>query len=123
MPELVAEVEQVAAVVARQHPSFGVEVGDVGDIGAQPHLGAGVVRIDLERAEQPAEGELLLVGHRLLREDEDAVAVEGRLDLGKDFGRHRAGQVDAAHFGAESRVKRGHLDRHVAPHARAIPVI
>ena len=53
----------------------------------QPHLGAGIVRIDLERAEQLAEGELLLVAYRLLGEDEDAVAVEGRLDLGKDFGR------------------------------------
>jgi hypothetical protein len=41
------------------------------------------------RAEEPAEGELLLVGHRLLGEDEDAVAMERRLDLGKDFGHRR----------------------------------
>ena len=113
MPELIAEIEQVAAVVARQHPAFGVEVRDVGDIGAQPHLGAGIVRIDLERAEQLAEGELLFVGHRLLGEDEDAVAVEGRFDLGKDAGRHRPREVDPAHFGAEGRVKRSYLYRHV----------
>ena len=123
MPELVAEVEQVAAVVTRQHPPFGVEVGNVGDIGAQPHLGAGIVRIDLERAEQPAERQLLFVAHRLLREDEDAVAVEGRFDLGKDFGHHRPGEVDAAHFGAESRVKRSYLYRHVAAPRKRVTVI
>src|SRR5438105_8605410 len=113
MPELVAQVEQVAAVVARQNPPLGVEVGNIGDIRAQPHLGAGIVRIDLERAEQLAEGELLLVAQRLLREDEDAVAVEGRVDLGKDFWCQCPGEVDPAHFGAEGRVKRSYLYRHV----------
>src|ERR1700730_5001258 len=84
---------------------------------------AGVIRIDLERAKAATEGELLLIGYRLLREDEDAVAVESRLDLGEDFGRHRAAQVDAPHFGAESWVKRAHLDRHVAPHSGTTPII
>ena len=55
MPELVAQVEQVAAVVPRQHAPLGIEVRDVGDVGAQAHLGAGVVRIDLERPKEPAE--------------------------------------------------------------------
>ena len=123
MPQLVAEVEQIAAVVARRYPALGIEVRDVGDIGAQPHLGAGIVRIDFERAEEPAEGELLLVGNRLLREDEHAVAVEGRLDLGKDSGITGRRQIDAADLGAEGRMKRGQLDRHIAPHPRAISII
>jgi hypothetical protein len=114
VPELVTEIKQIAGVVTRQHPPFRVEVGDVGDIGAQPYLGAGIIRIDFERTEQLAEGELLLVGYRLLRKDEDAVAVERRLDLGEDFGQHWAPQVDAAQFGAECRVKRSDLYRHVA---------
>ena len=83
------------------------------DIGAQPHLGAGIVRIDLERAKQAAERQLLFVVHRLLREDQDAVAVEGRFDLDKDAGQHRLRQVNAAQFGAECRVKRSNLYRHV----------
>src|SRR6516162_9110969 len=48
VPELVTEVEQIASVIPFQDPPFGVEVGDVGDVGAQPHLGAGIVRVDLE---------------------------------------------------------------------------
>ena len=44
----------------------------------------------------PAESELLPIAHRLLREDEDAMTVERRVDLGKDFVRDRAGQIDAA---------------------------
>ena len=107
VPELVADVEQIAAVVPRQHLPFGVEVGNVGDIGAQPHLCAGIVRIDLERSEEPAERQLLLVGHRLVRKDEDAVTIEGCVDLGKDLGHHRPGQIDAAHLGAESRDEAG----------------
>jgi hypothetical protein len=105
MPQLIAEVEQIAGVVTCQHPALGIEVRDVGDIGAQPHLGAGVVRIDFQWAEQLAEGELLLIVYRLARKDKNAEAVEGRLDLGKDFGRHRTRQVDAAQFGSECRVQ------------------
>jgi hypothetical protein len=122
VPELVAEVEEISGVVTRENPPSGVEVGDVGNIGAQPHLGAGIVRVDLERAEQPAESELLLVGQRLLRKDEDAAAVEGGLDLGKDRRRERTGEIDAAQFGAERRVERGHFDRHI-PHPGTVAVV
>jgi hypothetical protein len=91
VPKLVAEVEEVAEVVACQYPSLRVEVRNVGDVRAQAHLGPGIVRVDLERAEEPAEGQLLLVGDRLPGEDEDSVTVESRLDLGERLGRHRAG--------------------------------
>jgi hypothetical protein len=115
VPELVADVEQIAAVIPRQHLPFGVEVGDLGDVGAQPHLCAGVIRIDLERAEQLAERQLLLVGHRLLRKDQDAVAIECCVDLSKELGHYWVGQIDAAYLGAESGMKRGDADHHVAP--------
>ena len=65
---------------------FGVEVGNVGDVRAQPHLCAGIVRINLERAEEPAKRQLLLVAHRLVRKDEDTVTIECCVDLGKDLG-------------------------------------
>jgi hypothetical protein len=113
VPELVAEVEQVAAVAARQHLPLGIKVGDVGDIGAQPHLGTGIVRVHLERTEKAAEGELLFVAQRLLRKDENAVAIESRFDLGKDIGCQSPRDVDPAHFGAECRVKRSYSYRHV----------
>ena len=91
--------------------------------GAQPHLCAGIVRVDLERPEEPAERQLLLVGHRLLRKDQDAVTVEGRVDFGKDFGDDRTGQIDPAHLGAEAGVKRGELDNDKAAPGKHLPVI
>ena len=123
MPELVAEVEQVAAVVAREHAPLGVEVRDVGDIGAQPHLCAGVIRVDLEWAEEPAERQLLFIGHRLLGEDEDTVEIESRFDLDKDFGCQNPREVDPAHLGAEGRVKRGYLYCHPAAPRKPVTVI
>jgi hypothetical protein len=123
MPELIAKVEQLAAIVTRQHPPFGVEVRDIGDIGAQPHLGAGIVRVDLERAKQAAEGELLLVAHGLLRKDEDAGPVEGGFDLGKNFGCHCQGEIDPAHLGAEGRMKPGYLYCHLAAPRTRVTVI
>ncbi len=98
-----------STIVAREHPTIGVKIGNIGDIRAQPHLGAGIVRIDLEWPEQLAQGELLLVSYRLLGEDQDAEAVEGRFDLGKNFECQCPGQVDPADFGAEGRVKRSYL--------------
>ena len=114
MPELVAEIEQIAAVIARQHPPLGIEVRNVGDVGAQPHFCAGIIRIDLERAKKAAKGELLLVAHRLLREDEDCVAVERRLDLGEDAGHDRTGEIDTPQLGAKTRMKWLHCNRHLA---------
>ena len=58
------------------------------------------------RRQEPAERQLLLVGYRLLRKHEDAVTAERCVDLGKDLGHHRAGEVDAAHLGAKRRMKR-----------------
>ena len=66
VPELVAQPEQAAAVVARQHLAVLVEVGDVVQVHAQaPVLRRGDVagRL-LERAERAAEGELLVVVDR-----------------------------------------------------------
>src|SRR5260370_13473570 len=77
------------------------------------------MRIDLQRAEEAAESELLFVRQRLVGEHENAVAVESRLDLGKDFRHDRLGQVDTSHLGAEIRVKRSDINRHVAPHPSA----
>ena len=58
--------------------------------------------------------------------NEDAAAVECRLDLGKDFRRDRATgwrDLEAVHSGAERWVKRGHLDRHIAPHTGTMHVV
>src|SRR5215472_6946867 len=123
VPELVAEVEQVATVIPRKDTPLGVEVRDVRDVRAQPHLRAGVIRIDLERTKEPAESELLFVGHGLARKHKNAVTAEGRVDLGEDPRGHRTGDLDPAHFGPESRVKRAELDRHRAAPERRVTVI
>ena len=51
------------------------------------------------------------------------MTIERRVDLGKDFVRDRAGQIDAAQLGAEGGAKRGELDRDRAPPAKHLPVI
>ena len=65
VPELVAEPEQAAAVVARQHLVVLVEVGDVVQVHARCAGPAGAAMSPvacLERPELAAEGELLVVG-------------------------------------------------------------
>src|SRR6202012_4285820 len=90
-----------------------IDVRDIGDlpVGEAPRL-ASIVRIDLERAEQEAERDLLLVAERLVREHQHGVAVEGRLDLGKEIVRHRIPEIDAADLGADMGMEWRHADRH-----------
>jgi len=89
MPELVAEIEHAAAVVARHHLVVLAEIGDVGDVEGQPALAvlhdmAADGALDL--AEIAAEGELLLVGDRLVVEHQHGVAIHPRLDQRRRVG-------------------------------------
>ena len=106
MPELVAEPEQAAAVVARQNLVVLVEVGDV----VQVHAHAPVLRRGdvagrlLERPEAAAEGELLVVVDLLVVEHQHAELVHAGMD-GGDFLRASAAcaEVEAGHFAGEER--------------------
>lgn len=78
MPEAVAQRVKAAGIVSATELVVGVEVGDVahflpqaGSAGFGHLAGQG----DLNDAEIAAEGDLLVVGQRLVAEDQNGVAV------------------------------------------------
>ncbi len=114
MPELVAEVVEAAQIIGRHHAPVGIEIRNIGELGLlqPPPAIPGIDRRGLERAEQPAERDLLLVRDGLVREDEDGIAVERRLDLGEHPRCDCLREVDATDLGAETRMKRSSDDGH-----------
>ena len=103
MPELVAEAEQTAAVVAGQDLVVLVEVGDVVQVHAHaPVLGRGDVAGGLlERPQAAAEDELLVVVDLLVVEHQHAEFVHAGMDGGDFVLRQRLAQVEAGHFAGE----------------------
>src|SRR5438477_3406862 len=83
MPELVAQIEQPAPVVARQRPVVLAEVRDIVHQRVEPllvrlrHIAA---RRILDLAEIAGEGDLLCVGDVLIVKHEDRIAVHPGLD-------------------------------------------
>jgi hypothetical protein len=71
---------------------------------------AGIDQRVLERAEQPAERDLLFVRDGLVREDEYGITVERRRDLSEDARCDRLREVDAADLGAKTRMEVGTSD-------------
>ena len=87
MPELVAQPEQAAAVVARQHLVVLVEVGDVVQVHAHAPVlrGGDVAGRLLERPQAAAEDELLVVVDLLVVEHQHAETVHAGMDGGDLF--------------------------------------
>ena len=107
MPELVAEIEQPAAVVARQRPVVLAEIGHVVHQRVEPlfvrlrDIAAGRV---LDLAEIAREGDLLLVGDVLIVKHEDGVAVHPGLDRRDLVRGQRPTQIDPGHFADKHRM-------------------
>ena len=108
VPEAIAERVHAPAVVGFQDLAVLVEVRDVGERlvpeavlaeGAAPGLG---VQLAVEAL---GERELLVVGERLIVEDQDGVLVHPRPDLGERLGIVDLAEVDRAHLGDEVRVE------------------
>ena len=121
MPELVAQPEQAAAVVARQHLVVLVEVGDVVQVHAHaPVLAGGDVAGGLlERAQAAAEDELLVVVDLLVVEHQHAEAVHAGMD-GRDLVlRQRTREVEARHVTGEEGPVHGIDGLDVDGHGRA----
>ncbi len=105
MPEAIAEAEQPAPVVAREHVLVLVQVRDVGKRGGQPQLvGRAQAGADgvLDVTQAAREGQLLLVVERLVVEDQHRVAVHAGVDLRDLLGGERAGQVETVDLGGEA---------------------
>jgi hypothetical protein len=59
--------------------------------------------VDVDFAPAPRKGDVLLRRKLLVAERDEAEAVVGLLDLGKDLGAHILGEVDVEDFGAKRR--------------------
>ena len=107
MPELVAEIEQPAAVVSRQGLLVLSEIGHVVHQRVEPlfvrlrDIAAGRV---LDFAEIASERDLLRVGDVLAVEHEDGVAVHPGLDRRDLVLRHRPPQIDPGHLADKRRM-------------------
>jgi hypothetical protein len=118
VPELVAEIEHAAAVVAGQRLVVLIEVGDVVHADRQPpllRLGDVVAGGVLDLAEIARERHLLVVGQLLVVEDEDGVLVHAGLDGGDVLAAERLGEVSARDLADEDGMELADRDRHLAP--------
>src|SRR6266481_5419756 len=104
MPQLVAEIERAPAVVARQQVALLIEIGNVAHLDAEPalieprHVVGGV---ELDFAERFGERDLLVVGQRLIVEQQYGMAVHGGMDVRRRSGIERCAQIDAGDLGDE----------------------
>jgi hypothetical protein len=115
MPQLVAEVEQTAAIVARQRLVIVAEVRHVVDQRIEPlllrpgHIAAGRV---LDLTEIAAERDLLLVGNILAMKHQDRIAVHPGLDCHGFIGRESPAQIDPRDLADEDRMDLPDRDNH-----------
>src|SRR4051812_2598810 len=115
MPQAVAEIEKVGAVVARQRLAVLAEIGDVVQSGTEAVillLGDVAATRILALAEIERKGHLLFVGNILIAKQEHGVFVHAGLDVAGFLRRQRLAQIDARNFAKEMRVKLPDRDRH-----------
>ncbi len=115
MPQAIAEIEQMSAVVARQRLAVLAEVGDVVEPGLQPRV-LGFDDIAAARifalAEIQRKGQLLLVGQVLIVEQQHGVFIHAGLDIPGLLLCQRLAQIDARYLAEKIRVKLPDRDRH-----------
>ena len=115
MPELVAQIEQPAPVVARQRPIVLAEVRDIVHQGVEPllvrlrHIAA---RRILDLAEIEGEGDLLCVGDVLIVKHEDRIAVHPGLDRRHLLARQRPPQIHSGDLADKHRMDLANGDSH-----------
>ncbi len=110
MPEHVGLLVEHAPVVLRDDLA-GLDV-DV-RLAREGRAGAGVdAGGALDASETHAEGDLLVVGHRLIWKDQDRIVVEGGPDLGEGRVVQRLPDVHAGDLGTEHRRQGRNRERH-----------
>src|SRR3954462_10117525 len=115
MPELVAQVEQPAAVIASQRTMIRAQMRDIVHQWMKPlfvRLGDIAASGILDFTEVAAERDLLLVNNVLVVKDEDGITVHpglDRLDIGA---RQRRSQIDPGHLADKNRVDLADSNRH-----------
>src|SRR5260370_25926337 len=115
MTQAVAEVEQMAAVIARQRIAVLAEIGDVVEPGGEPViflLGHGAAARVLALAEIAREYQLLIVRYVLVADQQHGVVVHAGFDIPGLLRRQRLAQIDARDLTKKMRVKLPDRDSH-----------
>src|SRR5438067_3944586 len=116
MPQPVGQFEKPDAVVGGHDVAVLVEVREIGNAGAEPLLvtaaevSRGAVRLQL--AEMAGEGELLVVGDRLVAEHQHRVTVHAGFDRGDLVRAERLAAIDAGYLADEHRMQWADRDGH-----------
>src|SRR5262249_11314536 len=112
VPHLVTGVEADALVVRRDHLAIGIDVGEIRDLRQIAFVRDDRTNRRLERAETPAEGNLLAVVHPLVAKEQDRMLVERGDEVGEDIVGDTP-NVDTDNFDAEQRMERSSLECHL----------
>src|SRR5450432_1403411 len=122
MPQAVAEIEQMGAMIARQRLAVLAEIGDVVEAGAEAViflLGNVAAARVLALAEIQCERNLLLVRYVLVAEQQHGVFIHAGLDIGGLLRRQGFTQIDAGYLAEKMRLKLPDRYRHdVSPDRR-----
>ena len=128
MPQPVGQLEEPHAVVGGDDVAVFVEVREIGHAGAEPLLAARPHMprraVCLQFAEMAGEGELLVIGDRLLAEHQHGVTVHAVFDRRDLACVERVAAIDAGDLADEHRMQRpdryGHAGYPAKPSANRI---
>src|SRR5579862_316699 len=116
MPQPVAELEKPYPVLGRHDVAVSVEVGEIGDAGAEPlrllapdMAGRGII---LQFAEMLGEGDLLGIAQILAAEHQHGVAVHPRFDRRHRVRSERPPAIDAGNLAGKIPSRRQRADRY-----------
>ena len=103
MPQAVAHLEQAQAAVGLPDLAVGVEVGDVGKLGADAQFFAlnGALNRAFQRAEMGGKPQVVVTAEVLRREHHHAVPCKGGFHVGQVTAAQRLCEVDVTNLGGE----------------------
>ena len=124
MPQPVAQLEHAQAAVRVPDLVVGVQVGDIGDLGAHAQRRIGPIHADrrLERAEEFRERQVLVDAQVLVGKHQDRVLPERLAQRVGRGGVHGCRQVDVADLGGEAVRDRLDGDAHAGLLADGFPL-
>src|ERR1700721_4010633 len=118
MPQAVAEIEQMGAVIARQRLAVLAEIGDVVESGGEAvifALGDRAAAGALALTEIPGKNQLLFVRDVLVAKQQHGIFVHAGFDVACLFRGEGLSQIDAGNFTEKMRVKLANRHGHGVP--------
>src|ERR1700727_765392 len=118
MPQAVAEIEQMGAVIARQRLAVLAEIGDVVESGGEAvifALGDRATAGAFALTEIPGKNQLLVVRDVLVAKQQHGIFVHAGLDIPCLVRSERLTQIDAGNLTEKMRVKLANRHGHGVP--------